>query len=228
MPQAARLGDPIGHSPTMDWLIKGALAGAAAVAIGVFVLGTGGLGAIALTAVVGGAVAGGAGIGEMLSTMSFAPKEVCGKIIPPCSANVFINGRAAARAHVDLAACTKHPQVPLPISSGSATVFINGFHAARVSDTIQCSAVITDGSANVFIGGASFQTDVNTPENLVPPAVHVGLFVLGAGSALVLAISLYTTQPCPSRIDCNAVATSITRCNPCQIVFTPGSPSLLR
>ena len=45
---------------------------------------------------------------------------------------------------------------------------------------------------------------------------------------LLKAISLYTTQPCPSRIDCNAVATSITRCNPCQIVLTPGSPSLLR
>ena len=41
-------------------------------------------------------------------------------------------------------------------------------------------------------------------------------------------ISLYTNQPCPSRIDCNAVATSIIRCNPCQIVLTPGSPSRLR
>jgi uncharacterized Zn-binding protein involved in type VI secretion len=186
MPQAARVGDPIGHSPTMDWLIKGALAGAAIVAVGVLVVGTGGLGAVALTAVVGGAVAGGAGIGEVLSTMSFAPKEVCGVITPPCSSNVFINGKAAARAHVDMARCAKHPQVPLPISSGSETVFINGLHAARVGDTIQCSAVITDGSANVFIGGGNFQTDVNTPENLVPPAVHIGLFIVGAGSALVL------------------------------------------
>ena len=44
----------------------------------------------------------------------------------------------------------------------------------------------------------------------------------------VKVISLYTTQPFPSRIDCNAVATSITRCKPCHIVLTPGSPSLLR
>lgn len=46
-------------------------------------------------------------------------------------------------------------------------------------------------------------------------------------ASVVKTISLYTNQPYPSRIDCNAVATSMTRCNPCQIVLTPGSPSLL-
>jgi len=29
MPAAARLTDPIGHSPTMSWLLKGLLIGAA-------------------------------------------------------------------------------------------------------------------------------------------------------------------------------------------------------
>ncbi|MCE3607229.1 PAAR domain-containing protein [Massilia sp. P8910] len=184
MSQAARLGDPIGHSPTMNWLIAGAVAAATIAVVGVAIVGTGGLAAVAI---IGGAAAGGAGIGEALSTMSFAPKEVCGKIAGPCSMNVFTNGRPAARAHLDMTACLKHPQAPLPIATGSATVFINGLPAARVDDTIACSAVITDGSANVFIGGGSVQTDAISPENLVPPALHAALLVVGVASAVILA-----------------------------------------
>ena len=184
MSQAARLGDPIGHSPTMSWLVTGALVAGAIAGTAVAIVGTGGLAAVAI---MGGALAGGAGIGEALSTMSFAPKEVCGTIVGLCSANVFTNGRPAARAHVDMTFCAKHPQVPLPIATGSASVFINGLPAARVDDTIACGAVITDGSGNVFIGGATAKTDVISPENLVPPAVHTAMMVVGVASAVILA-----------------------------------------
>lgn len=184
MPQAARLGDPIGHSPTMNWLIAGAVAAATIAVVGVAIVGTGGLAAVAI---VGGAAAGGAGLGEAMSTMSFAPKEECGKIAAPCSMNVFINGKAAARAHLDMVACLKHPQAPLPIATGSAKVNINGMPAARVDDTIGCSAVITDGSDNVFIGGGTVQTDPISPENLVPPALHAAILVVGLASATILA-----------------------------------------
>lgn len=78
MPQAARLGDPIGHTPPGD-SPKG----------------------------------GGGG-------------DPTGKIIGPCSGNVFTNGIKAARAHVDKTACSKHDQAPPPIATGSPTVFING------------------------------------------------------------------------------------------------------
>lgn len=184
MAQAARIDDPIGHSPTMNWLLAGLLAGAAIAITAVAIVGTGGLAAVAI---VGGAAAMGAGLGEAMSTMSWAPKEVTGKIAGLCSANVFTNNKRAARAHLDMVQCAKHPQAPLPIATGSATVFINGQPAARVDDTTGCSAVITSGSENVFIGGATVQTDDIAPEDLVPGWVHGALLVVGFGSAVVLA-----------------------------------------
>lgn len=112
MPQAARLGDPIGHTKPGD-----------------------------------GSKGGGGG-------------DVTGKIIGPCSGNVFTNGIKAARAHVDETMCSKHDSAPPPITTGSPKVFINGLPAARVSDKTACGAFITDGSPNVFIGGGGVQVGV--------------------------------------------------------------------
>jgi uncharacterized Zn-binding protein involved in type VI secretion len=183
MPQAARHADPIGHSPTMNWLLKGLLIGAAIAVVGVLVVGTGGL---AAAAVIGGVAAAGAGVGELMSTMSFAPKEVVGALTV-VALNVFINGLPAARAHLDFGECSKHPSPQALVATGSAKVFINGLPAARVDDKTICSAVITEGSPNVHIGGGTVQTDTINPENLVPTWVHVALFVVGAGAAVVLA-----------------------------------------
>ncbi|GGZ02160.1 PAAR domain-containing protein [Pseudoduganella plicata] len=184
MPAAARLTDPIGHSPTMSWLLKGLLIGAAIAVTGVLIAGTGGLAAVAI---VGGAAAMGAGLGEAMSTMSFAPKEVSGAISLIGSTDVFINGLAAARAHVDMVLCSKHPGPPIPIATGSGQVYINGQPAARVDDKTGCGGDITKGSGNVYIGGGTQQTDTINPENLVPEWVHVSLLAVGVGSAVVLA-----------------------------------------
>ncbi|WEF34265.1 PAAR domain-containing protein [Pseudoduganella chitinolytica] len=183
MPAAARLTDPIGHSPTMSWLLKGLLIGAAIAVAGVAIVGTGGLAAVAI---VGAGAAMGAGLGEAMSTMSFAAKEVTGGIALAGSSNVFVNGLAAARAHVDMVACSKHPG-PIPIATGSGQVFINSMPAARVDDKTGCSAVITKGSGNVYIGGGTVQTDDIHPEDLVPGWVHASLLVVGVGSAIILA-----------------------------------------
>lgn len=183
MAAAARLTDPIGHSPTMSWLLKGLLMGAAIAVVGVAIIGTGGLAAVAI---VGGAAAMGAGLGEAMSSMSWAPKEVVGAITAAGASRVFVNSMAAVRAHLDFATCSKHP-TPATIATGSGTVYINGAPAARVNDKTICSATITKGSANVFIGGPTVQTDEIQPENLVPGWVHAALFVVGVGSALVLA-----------------------------------------
>lgn len=183
MAAAARLNDPIGHSPTMSWLLKGLLIGAAIGVGAALILGTGGIAAVAM---VGAGAAGGAGIMEFASTFSVVKKEVVGAITAAGSANVFINGVPAARAHEDFAACDKHP-APATIAQGSETVLINSLHAARVDDKTICSAVITKGSSNVFIGGPAYQTDEIHSEDLVPTWVHVSLGVVGIGSALILA-----------------------------------------
>lgn len=180
---AARLNDPIGHSPTMSWLLAGVIAAAAIAVTAVAVVGTGGL---AAAAIIGGAAAAGGGIGEVLSTMSWAPKEEVGKINATGSPNVFTNGLRAIRAHLDTAKCDKHTDTE-KVATGSGKVFINGMPAARVDDKTTCSATITKGSPNVNIGGETVQTDEIHAEDLVPAWVHVAMFVAGAGAAFVLA-----------------------------------------
>ena len=183
MAHAARLNDPIGHSPTMSWLLGGLIAAAAIAVTAVAVVGTGGL---AAAAIIGGAAAAGGGIGEVLSTMSWAPKEEVGNITATGSLNVFTNGLRAIRAHLDTAKCDKHTDAE-KVATGSGKVFINSMPAARVDDKTTCSATITKGSPNVNIGGGTVQTDEIHAEDLVPTWVHVAMFVAGAGAAFVLA-----------------------------------------
>lgn len=178
---AARLGDPVAHTASKGWmlagLIGGALLGAAVVAL------TGGTALIALAAVAAGAAAGG-GIGEVLGTMSWAPRHVTGSLISG-SPNVFINSRSAIRAHISNGLCSDHSGAPQVVAQGSSTVFINGQPASRKEDMLACSAVISDGSPNVFIGGARQTTDDISPE--VPAWMNWAMLGVGIAAAVVLA-----------------------------------------
>lgn len=72
------------------------------------------------------------------------------------SANVFFNGKPAARAALDQYAvhgCKDHPTHSAVIEGGSSNVFINGFPAARVGDSVSCGGQAQEGSKNIFIGG---------------------------------------------------------------------------
>jgi uncharacterized Zn-binding protein involved in type VI secretion len=168
----------------MSCLLKGLLIGATIGIAAVAIIGTGGLAAAAM---VGGMAAAGAGIGEVLSAMSWMPKEKTGVIAGPGSSNVFTNSRPAARAHLDIAQCNKHSQTPPPLATGSATVFINGQPAARVGDKTGCGGDLTEGSNNVFIGGGTVATDIVQSEDLVSDWVYAALFAVGIGSAVLLA-----------------------------------------
>ncbi|MFQ6572132.1 PAAR domain-containing protein [Pseudomonas sp. UM16] len=179
---AARLDDPIEHSSALGGLLAGLAIGAGAVLIGLAVVGTGGLGALAIAAMIGAGAATGAGIGQLIGSLSFACHEA-GQI-DKGSGNVHINGKPAARAHVDTALCSEHGPVPKILAQGSDTVYINGQPAARVGDRTVCDAKISAGSPNVYIGGGTETTDEIDPE--VPVWLELSVMGIGLASAVVL------------------------------------------
>lgn len=175
---AARLGDPVAHSASKGWMIAGLIAGAVIGAAAVLV--TGGAALTVVAAVAAGAAAGG-GLGELLGTMSWAPRHVTGSLIRG-SPNVFINSRAAMRANLSQGVCSDHngPQV---VAQGSSTVFINRQPASRKEDRLMCGALINDGSPNVFIGGAT----VGQANSEIPAWVNWTMMAVGVAAAAVLA-----------------------------------------
>ncbi|MNJ38041.1 putative deoxyribonuclease RhsA [compost metagenome] len=180
---AARLDDPIEHSSALGGLLAGLAIGAGAVLIGLAVVGTGGFGALAIAAMIGAGAATGAGIGQLIGSLSFACHEA-GQI-DKGSGNVHINGKPAARAHLDSALCSKHGSAPKILAQGSDTVHINGQPAARVGDRTVCDAKISAGSSNVSIGGGTTTTDAIDPE--VPVWLERAVMAVGLASAFVLA-----------------------------------------
>jgi uncharacterized Zn-binding protein involved in type VI secretion len=176
---AARLGDPVAHTASKGWMIAGLIAGAVIGAAAVVV--TGGAALAVVAAVAAGAAAGG-GIGEVLGTMSWAPRHVTGSLIRG-SPNVFINSRAAMRANLSQGVCSDHNGPPQVVAQGSSTVFINCQPASRKEDKLMCGALINDGSPNVFIGGAT----VGQANSEIPAWVNWTMMAVGVAAAAVLA-----------------------------------------
>jgi uncharacterized Zn-binding protein involved in type VI secretion len=177
---AARLGDPVAHTASKGWMIAGLIGGAilgAAIAVA-----TGGAALVVVAAIAAGASAGG-GLGELLGTMSWAPRHVTGSLLTG-SPNVFINSRAAVRAHLSQGICHDHSGQQL-VAQGSSTVFINSWPASREGDKLTCSAIINDGAPNVFIGGSTATTDNISPE--VPGWVNWAMLGVGFAAAVILA-----------------------------------------
>lgn len=152
MLEAARIGDEITHTSMLGGLVAGMLLGALAGAAILATVVTGGLAAAPALMIIGavctGAAVGGS-IGQLVGSLFKSPRGV----ITTGAATVFIGGlaRAAARACVDTALCQDHGVEK--IATGSATVYIEQFPAARVDDLGQYSFEISKGATNVFIGG---------------------------------------------------------------------------
>lgn len=176
---AARLGDPVAHTASKGWMIAGLIAGAVIGAAAVVV--TGGAALTVVAAMAAGAAAGG-GLGEVLGTMSWAPRHVTGSLIKG-SPNVFINSRAAMRANLSQGVCSDHNGPPQVVAQGSSTVFINSQPASRKEDKLMCGALINDGSPNVFIGGAT----VGQANSEIPAWVNWTMMAVGVAAAAVLA-----------------------------------------
>ena len=184
---AARLYDPIEHTNALTGLLVGAAIG---VAFGVFVVATGGAGAVVGAAIIGGAMATGAGIGEVVGSLSFMGGTITGGIATG-SPDTTTNSLLATRATDDSVHCRGTPPIYLPshegkrVAQGSGTVFINLLPASRVGDKIECGAKIKEGSPNVIIGGETVQTlDIDSE---VPDIYHKVIMVVGLASAVILA-----------------------------------------
>lgn len=145
---AARETDKLKHSSEMMGFFLGAVA---ALAIGIFVIGTGGAGLAVLVAA--GGIAG-AGIAEVIDSLSEDPGITTGAV-GPGSNNILINNLDAV-AISDPSLCyfpVVYNHGPKMIVEGSKTVFYGCRPAARKGDSLICDAKITTGSPNVLIGG---------------------------------------------------------------------------
>lgn len=148
---AARKDDTIKHTSKMLGFFVGAVA---AVAIGLFVVGTGGLGlgVVAGLAAVGGGL--GLGAGALYDAIAPNPGVETGAVGPGTS-NILINGRDAA-AVTDPSVCyfpVVYNHGPKAIVEGSKTVFYACRPAARKGDALLCDGFVATGSENVLIGG---------------------------------------------------------------------------
>lgn len=79
------------------------------------------------------------------------------------SANIYIDGKPAARVGDPLAPHSKpkHPPHPRNIATGSCSVFFNGLPAALTDSEIDCGGVII-GSSSVTIGEkVCFMEEIN-------------------------------------------------------------------
>ncbi|MDL2274732.1 DUF6531 domain-containing protein, partial [Desulfosarcina sp. OttesenSCG-928-G10] len=206
---AARVGDPIGHTPLLGMICKvgagllaglavGAAVGAAAVAI----VGTGGFGAVVLGAVVGsviGMAADGAtnlltgsdnGLIGFLTDKACAavdaifPKDVTGAIITG-SPNVYINNRNAAITLTSKVSCGKHSPPP-EAAEGSSTVHINNELCHRKNDKVCCGGVTLQGSPNVHVG--------QSPQAQCEIQDEMPWYLQAASKYLGMAISLCTSR----------------------------------
>lgn len=142
---AARVTDVFGHDAMLEGIALGAgIAVGAMLAAGVVV--TGGLGALA----VGAAIATSGGIGGLIGKSMDGPATGS---LQTGSPSVFINTLPATMVAQATGGCSKDGMTPRRVATGSATVFNNGKPTARVTETMDCGAVIRTGSPNVFIGG---------------------------------------------------------------------------
>lgn len=246
---AARLGDTFTHTSLLAQMLKvastigaGLLVGAAIGAAAVFIVGTGGLGAVVVGAIVGAVLSqvvnaatskflGSDSLEGYLSEKagelidSFIPGEVKGAIVTG-SADVFVNGRSAARAagmpkpplppgvepqsvadlftpvDQDFVACSNHPTPKGEhLAEGSSSVFINGRPASRIKDATTCDGKINTGSTNVSIGGDRLRVREVTSE--MPP--WLATIAKYAGLAIAICQALRGHGSLASKLACFAM-----------------------
>jgi hypothetical protein len=173
---AARVGDSFGHSSAMTGVLVGLAIGAL---VGVAIVATGGLGAIAIGAAI--ATTGGAGLaGQAIGETIDGPDT---GVIGIGSPSVFINKRPATMTVIATGICSQDSGPPRKVATGAASVFVNGQPMGRISEKMDCSAVIRKGSADVAVGGPS--KEVIKPEPEVPTWLSNTMTAMAIGGTII-------------------------------------------
>jgi uncharacterized Zn-binding protein involved in type VI secretion len=173
---ATRVTDQFAHSSALGGLLTGLAIGLAA---GVFIVATGGVGAIAVGAAIGVAGAGGLA-GQAIGGTVMGPPTGA---IATGSPNVMTNKLPQAATVIGLGPCAKESGVPQQVATGAETVLINAMPAARKDEKMTCSATIISGSPDVLIGGASVQVLPMEPE--VPTWLSNTMLAMAFGGGLI-------------------------------------------
>lgn len=166
---AARVTSGVAHVSS-TWAQVGAIGGGCLAAV--FVVGTAGWGAAALAALAWGGAASFAGsLVDDLQDASVTERIVTG------APDVFIDEPklAAASAQGDTVTDVDGE----PVTTGSDSVFIHKYPAARVTDQLECGGMIKEGSPHVFYGGA-LQVNPRGPSKSEP----LWLKVFGVASSV--------------------------------------------
>lgn len=162
---AARQGDRHSHAAGISDREVGALLSVLTGGL-VAAPGEGGLS----TAVIGAGVASGGG-GGAISTMDVIPYVITGAVAAGSPRTLLgAGGVGVALSMAEPLDCRTHHDGP--IRTGSATVTIDGFRVARVTDETKCGAKLCDGEKTVLVGGP--------PADGAPPDP---LAVIGGGAA---------------------------------------------
>ncbi|RYF24151.1 MAG: DUF4237 domain-containing protein [Oxalobacteraceae bacterium] len=179
---AARVGDDIAHSNAGTGMLMGVLAGAAVGAVLIAAtLATGGLALVAAAGAAAGMVSAGGLGGMYIGEASMGPS--CGKFATG-SPTVFINGKPALFTAGSFASCSKDSG-PIPLATGSSSVFINTGMAGREGEKVGCSAVsVARVSPDVYIGGESAQDPAVAIQPEVPQWAVTTLQALGVAGAI--------------------------------------------
>ncbi len=182
---AAHIGHEIEHSSAFFGFIAGAVVGLAiGVAAVAFVVATGGAG-LAVIAAVGGAIASTGGMALAGKYIGELVKNPHGPI-DKGSDNVFYGParKLSARAVIDTVACKNHGKKF--IATGSDSVFINQFPAARRTDKTECDGTIGSDIDHIFIGAETAQyleIESEVPDWMVQ--IAQGMVIVGTAVALV-------------------------------------------
>ena len=179
---AARQGDRHSHAAGKSSRDAGALLSVLTGALSAAV-GEGGV----ATAVIGAGVASGGG-GGRVSTMDVIPYAVSGAVAAGSPrTRLGASGLGVALAMAEPLDCHNHRDGP--IRTGSATVTIDGFRVARVTDQIKCGAELCDGEKTVLVGGPPADGAPPDPLAVIAGgAATLGAAIgdaLGAGTAAV-------------------------------------------